>query len=119
MRGCNVTGGTAINLFEKILPRLSVDIDLVFLPIRDRTDSLALAEISTALSRIAEKIRETWSESSVVEAFRDKPDALRLIVSRNGTQIKIELTPVLRGTVYTPEIKSVCDKVEEEFGFAD
>jgi hypothetical protein len=44
-------GGTAINLFEKNLPRLSVDIDLVFLPIRDR--KVSLAEISTALSRIA------------------------------------------------------------------
>ncbi len=110
-------GGTAINLFEKNLPRLSVDIDLVFLPIRDRKGSLA--EISAALSRIAQQIRETWDEISVVEAFRDKPDALRLIVSRNGVQIKIELSPVLRGTVYEPEIKSVCDKVEEEFGFAE
>jgi hypothetical protein len=55
----------------------------------------------------------------VVEAFRDKPDALRLIVSRDGVQIKIELSPVLRGTVYEPEMKSVCDKVEEEFGFAE
>lgn len=58
-------GGTAINLFEKNLPRLSVDIDLVFLPIRERKGSLA--EISTALSRIAKRIRETWSEISVVE----------------------------------------------------
>lgn len=110
-------GGTAINLFEKNLPRLSVDIDLVFLPIRDRKGSLA--EISTTLSRIAQKIRETWSEIGVTEAFRNKPDALRLIVSRSGVQVKVELSPVLRGTVYDPEIKSVCDKVEEEFGFAE
>lgn len=110
-------GGTAINLFERNLPRLSVDIDLVFLPIRDRKDSLA--EISTALARIAQEIRETWSNARVVEAFQDKPDALRLIVSRNGVQIKIELSPVLRGTVYEPEMRSVCDKVEDEFGFAE
>lgn len=110
-------GGTAINLFEKNLPRLSVDIDLVFLPIRDRKKSLA--EISTALSRIAQQIRKTWNEINVVEAFQDKPDALRLIVSRTGVQIKIELSPILRGTVYEPEMRGVCDKVEEEFGFAE
>lgn len=110
-------GGTAINLFEKNLPRLSVDIDLVFLPIRDRKDSLT--EISTTLTRIAKEIRETWREARVVEAFQNKQDALRLIVSRTGVQVKIELSPVLRGTVYEPEMRSVCDKVEEEFGFAE
>lgn len=34
-------GGTAINLFIRDLPRLSVDIDLVYLPIADRATSLA------------------------------------------------------------------------------
>jgi hypothetical protein len=33
-------GGTAINLFVRDLPRLSVDIDLVYLPIEDRETSL-------------------------------------------------------------------------------
>lgn len=34
-------GGTAINLFVRDLPRLSVDIDLTFLPVTDRASSLA------------------------------------------------------------------------------
>ncbi|MDX8483488.1 nucleotidyl transferase AbiEii/AbiGii toxin family protein, partial [Mesorhizobium sp. VK24D] len=34
-------GGTAINLFIRDLPRLSVDIDLTYLPIQDRATSLA------------------------------------------------------------------------------
>ncbi|WP_260694471.1 nucleotidyl transferase AbiEii/AbiGii toxin family protein [Rhizobium leguminosarum] len=33
-------GGTAINLFYRDLPRLSVDIDLTYLPVRDRAESL-------------------------------------------------------------------------------
>ena len=33
-------GGTAINLFYRNMPRLSVDIDLTYLPIEDRTTSL-------------------------------------------------------------------------------
>lgn len=42
-------GGTAINLFVRELPRLSVDIDLVYLPMRDREG--ALQDISEALDR--------------------------------------------------------------------
>ncbi|WP_028717449.1 nucleotidyl transferase AbiEii/AbiGii toxin family protein, partial [Paracoccus sp. J39] len=34
-------GGTAINLFYRDLLRLSVDIDLTYLPIKDRRESLA------------------------------------------------------------------------------
>lgn len=35
-----VHGGTAINLFVRNMPRLSVDIDLTYIPVRDRTTSL-------------------------------------------------------------------------------
>ncbi len=44
-------GGTAINLFVRDLPRLSVDIDLTCLPVADRARSLA--DIETALRRSA------------------------------------------------------------------
>ena len=47
-------GGTAINLFVRELPRLSVDIDLTYLPITDRDQSLT--EIDGALRRIGERI---------------------------------------------------------------
>src|ERR1700749_4235832 len=48
-------GGTAINLFVRDLPRLSVDIDLTYLPVHGRADSLAA--ITAALQRIAAAIR--------------------------------------------------------------
>lgn len=44
-------GGTAINLFYRDFPRLSVDIDLTYLPVRPRPESLA--EIDDTLNRIA------------------------------------------------------------------
>lgn len=47
-------GGTAINLFIRDLPRLSVDIDLTYLPVQDRTTSLAA--IDTAMARIVETL---------------------------------------------------------------
>ena len=49
-------GGTAINLFYRDMPRLSVDIDLVYLPIKDRPTSLH--NIDAALARIVERINK-------------------------------------------------------------
>lgn len=110
-------GGTAINLFVRDFPRLSVDIDLVFLPMMERTD--ALATIRSNLEELASSIRNGIKGSEAVESFREKDDALRLTVGKDGVQIKIELSPVLRGTVYKPEIIAVREAVEEEFGFAE
>jgi predicted nucleotidyltransferase component of viral defense system len=110
-------GGTAINLFIRDLPRLSVDIDLVFLPMMERKQALTV--IRTALSELAVSIRSNITGTSVVESFREKDDALRLTISREKCQIKIELSPVLRGTVYEPSVIPVNEAVEDEFGFAE
>ena len=95
-------GGTAINLFIRNFPRLSVDIDLVFLPMMERQD--ALDTIRKNLSELAESIRYGIRGTSVIESFQNKGDALRLTVGKDGAQIKIELSPVLRGTVYAPTV---------------
>ena len=50
-------GGTAINLFIRNLPRLSVDIDLTYLPIQERDNSLA--HIDDALRRLGSMIEAT------------------------------------------------------------
>ncbi|MCL1479927.1 nucleotidyl transferase AbiEii/AbiGii toxin family protein [Marinobacter sp. M3C] len=110
-------GGTAINLFIRDFPRLSVDIDLVFLPMIER--EAALDTIRKSLSELAQSIRSDLHDARVVESFRDKQDALRLTVSKGNSLVKVELSPVLRGTVYEPMVMSVCDGVEEEFGFAE
>lgn len=110
-------GGTAINLFVRDLPRLSVDIDLVYLPVEDRATSLE--HIKQALDRIAEVVRMTLKGSTVTAVYQDKQDALRLIVERDGGRIKVELSPVLRGAVYEPERREVSAIVEDEFGYAE
>lgn len=43
----------------------------------------------------------------------------KLNVRADGAQMKIEVTPVLRGCVYEPETRSVSARVEDEFGFAE
>lgn len=107
-------GGTAINLFVRDLPRLSVDIDLVYLPIADRDESLAA--IREAFSRIATSLRKRLS-ANVAE--QNSGDGAKLIVRSANTQIKIEISPVLRGTVFEPELRSVSPSVEDRFGYAE
>ena len=111
-------GGTAINLFVRDMPRLSVDIDLTYLPIEDRTTSLAA--IDAAMLRIAERI-EAGIPGAKVNPSRsaDEKIVTKLIVRARGVQIKIEITPVLRGTVYDPVVTPVVPAVEDEFGFAE
>ncbi len=110
-------GGTAINLFIRDLPRLSVDIDLVYLPVSERDE--ALAEIKAALLRVAQQIARVLSGTTIHKVFEDKGDALRLIVKRAGVQIKIELSPVLRGALFDAETRAVTAKVEDEFGYVE
>lgn len=111
-------GGTAINLFIRDLPRLSVDIDLTFLPIADR--SASLDAIESAMLRIANSIT-AGIKSSKVNPGRLQPEnkVTKLVVRYERVQIKIEVTPVLRGTVYTPDTRAVSPRVEQAFGFAE
>lgn len=110
-------GGTAINLFVRDLPRLSVDIDLVFLPIMAHGE--ALETIRENLEELAATITRSVASTRVIRSFQDKADALRLLVEQGGVQVKVELSPVLRGTVYKPESIPVSEVVEEEFGYAE
>jgi hypothetical protein len=64
-RGCVSGGGTAINQFIRNMPRLSVDIDLTYLPVEPRAESLAA--IDAALKRIAKRIRSGVDGAQVTE----------------------------------------------------
>ena len=110
-------GGTAINLFIRDLPRLSVDIDLTYLPVAGRERSLK--GIEATLRRIAERVEGAFSLARVqAGVLREEGTINKLFVRERGTQVKIEVTPVLRGCVFEPEERTVSDTVEEQFGFA-
>ena len=109
-------GGTAINLFVRDLPRLSVDIDLAYLPVAPRNESLAA--IGAAMRRIAERLRAAFPKAQITENAHDGA-VTKLLVRADGVQIKVEVTPVLRGCVYEPEIRAVSPAVEASFGFAE
>lgn len=111
-------GGTAINLFVRDMPRLSVDIDLTYVPVRSRRESLTA--IDTALKEIAETARSMSPAEDITAATPNTEGAVTKLLARGpDVQIKIEVTPVLRGCVYEPEIRAVTPAVEENFGFAE
>jgi len=110
-------GGTAINLFIRDLPRLSVDIDLTYLPIE--TYDASVAGIDAALERITARIREKIPGSQVNQQRTDDGHIERIHVQQGRVGIKIEVTPVLRGVVYDPVVMQVSAVVEDTFGFAE
>lgn len=111
-------GGTAINLFVRDMPRLSVDIDLTYLPVEDR--AVSLANIDAAMQRLAKNIAEGIRGARVTVARLNTEKIIsKLFVEADGVTIKIEVTPVLRGCVYDPEVRSVSGAVEAAFGFAE
>jgi len=111
-------GGTAINLFVRDMPRLSVDIDLAYLPVEPREDSLN--HIHSAMMQLADTLEKKIGGCSAQPVLLKREGmAHKLLISHAGVQIKVEVTPVLRGTVYPPEMCSVMPSVEDEFGFAE
>jgi predicted nucleotidyltransferase component of viral defense system len=109
-------GGTAINLFIRNMPRISVDIDLSYLPVEDRDTSLR--NIDTALNKIETDIQKTMPGSVINKSILTGTGyCTRLLVSR-GVTVKVEVTPVLRGSVHPPQEKELCASAEKEFGYA-
>jgi predicted nucleotidyltransferase component of viral defense system len=110
-------GGTAINLFEHDLPRLSVDIDLTWLPVGDFANDTR--EISAALEAIGERLRSGPPQLQVQTSGTEATGVHRLIASRNRSRVQIETTPVMRGTVHPVRTMRVRPGVEQNFGFAE
>ena len=110
-------GGTAINLFVRDMPRLSVDIDLAFVPVGDR--ATALAEIDAALGRISKTLAGRPYGYRVSVGKRQDGSVYGLLVSDRAAEIKIEVSPVLRGSVYPESMRRIVDRAEAEFGFAE
>lgn len=107
-------GGTAINLFVRNAPRLSVDIDLTYLPLEPRDTALPNARV--ALSRIAQNVaRALGAKTSMTE---DRGEGLLLNIQQGSVRIKVEVNPVLRGSLKPVETMDICDVAEDEFGYA-
>lgn len=105
-----IHGGTAINLFVENLLRLSVDIDLTYIPLEDRATSLT--HINEALKRIADKVKKQIKGANVIPRF----DICKLTCEWRGCQVKIEVNQTKRGIVGgEPLVLPLCPKAQELF----
>ncbi len=108
-------GGTAINLFVRDMPRLSVDIDLAYLPV-DEPRETALKGIGAGLGRIAAAIRKAIPGAKVQASGAQGTGRIRkLIVATGKTRIKIEPNEVIRGSVFPVEERELTRRAETTF----
>lgn len=104
-----VHGGTAINLFHKNMPRYSVDIDITYIPVQDRGESLKA--INAHLVELKQMIEKTIPGIRVTH----KPDVWKLLCIKDGATVKIEVSGTKRGIIGATEDKSLCAKAQAEF----
>ena len=107
-------GGTAINLFVRDMPRLSVDIDLTWLPFDDR--ATALAGIANALRRVQQRVEKNIKLSRVKLVRQNDGQEARLNIQTPAAQIKIEVNTIIRGHLFPAVRMRVTDAAEKEFG---
>lgn len=105
-------GGTAINLFVQDLPRLSVDIDVSYVP-HDKPRGVAIAEIAAELNAIRDRLTRRGIASEVTASSAG--DETKLFVRRGRDQVKIEINHVFRGTVLPPESRPLVKAASELF----
>ena len=102
-------GGTAINLFVRDMPRLSVDIDLTYIPIEDRKTSFK--NVIEGLDRIKTKLEKILPEATITL----KGETLKLQITTVNAQIKLEVNQINRGVMDDTVTLLLCEKAQEEF----
>ena len=103
-------GGTAINLFVRDMPRLSVDLDLVFVDHRLGRDE-ALARINDAIRSAVDRLKKRGFQTHAATAT--DAGETKLFVRRDKLEVKVEVNFVLRGTVHPIRSTSLTPKAKE------
>jgi predicted nucleotidyltransferase component of viral defense system len=102
-------GGTAINLFIRDMPRLSVDIDLTYIPIEDRETSInaiivGLKGIKFHIEKLNLGIQVTLKEK-----------VLKLQIANSNALVKLEVNQINRGLMEDPVEMALTSKTQEDF----
>lgn len=102
-------GGTAINLFVRDMPRLSVDVDLTYVELAERNETLD--GINAALIRIKERIEGLRPSIRI----QHKENICKLQLDERGVMIKIEVNMVGRGLIGEATKAQLCEAAQEQF----
>lgn len=107
-----VHGGTAINLFHKDMLRYSVDIDITYIPIQEREESLK------AINAHLVDLKQMIEKSIPGIRITHKSDVWKLLCIKDGATVKIEVNGTKRGLIGATEDKDLCAKAQSEFNMS-
>lgn len=110
-------GGTAINLFLQDLPRLSIDIDLVYTNLEHTDRDSALEAIESALRDVSELL-ENKLGVTVRPGVSGSEHESKLFISRGAVLLKVEVNHVFRGVVYPLVIGTLSSQAQARFSRA-
>jgi len=105
-------GGTAINLFHHNMPRLSVDIDLTYIPFDSREKDLF--KISKLLQSLSKRLKRTMPGIQIRGNSVDR-DEIKLFCQLNGVEVKIEVNTINRGIMNDIEKHVLCEAAQDYF----
>ena len=105
-------GGTALNLFVQEMPRLSVDIDLVFVDHRPDRQA-ALQAIALELAAVQVTLAGMGMRAHL--PANPSGDDVKLVVSNDTAQVKVEVNFVFRGTALPVETRSLVATAQDLF----
>jgi len=106
-------GGTAINLFHLNMPRLSVDIDLTFVPFSDNR-SEDLNKIRQSLESVKSRLKSTFPNIRFEDEKRAEEE-LKLLCTKDNATVKVEVNQINRGLIAETCTKILCSRAEEKF----
>lgn len=105
-------GGTAINFFWRNFPRLSIDIDLTYIPIKNREESLN--DIKKGVEHIGQNISSRIGDANITTQ-KSGGTVSKLLIRSDGAQVKLEVNTVLRGSLFGAVEKELVTSVQDEF----
>lgn len=106
-------GGTAINFFVRDMPRLSVDIDLTYVPDSDRAS--ALAGIAAGLGRIKARAEGLLPGARLSLVPQGDDLEVKMHCQRGRARVKIEVNPLQRGSLWPVRTLACSDAVQDAF----
>ena len=105
-------GGTALNLFLQDMPRLSVDIDVVFTPYALSRHE-ALKAIGDELAAVQQRV-ERMGYRALMPSTGEGNEA-KLVIQADDTEVKVEVNFVFRGTVLPVQRRALTVAAQQKF----
>jgi predicted nucleotidyltransferase component of viral defense system len=103
-------GGTAINLFVRDMPRLSVDLDLVYTEYREPREQ-ALSRINQSIQHAAEVLVKRGFQTRTVASV--DAGETKLLIRRGNVEVKVEVNFNMRGTLKPTHTASLTAKARD------